>query len=125
MNEPIIRIAYLHMEHSEDIERNVKKQLQKVIDFIADGPSPAYLDLMMEASHLHPQDRSKTFPHHQIALQVKTPHYEVYVKKEDSDFYKLLGHVIDEVYEKLHREKKERVDDRKARNPDWTKNFKD
>lgn len=107
MNSPIIRIAFRHMEHSADIDRTVNKQLQRIIDFVGNEPTPIYIDFVVTPSKLH--------AHHEIELQVKTPNYEAIVKKEGPDFYNLLDTVVDAMYRKLHDEKDTLVTEHKQK----------
>lgn len=110
MNAPIIRIVFRHMDSTSDMENHINKQLKKVIEFLGNEPTPIYIDLVMTPSKVH--------AHHEIELLIKSPEYHVVVKKEGADFYLLLDKVIDAAYDKLHEEKRQKIDERKEQRPD-------
>lgn len=101
------RITFRGMDHSVAIEQYAEKQLAKIMDFLANEPTPIYVDLVLEPS--------KAREHHDIELRVKSPHYDLISSYEHTgtDFYDALDRVIDVMYRKLLDEKKKHVDKRK------------
>lgn len=100
MSTAIKRITFRHMEHSAAMEQHANQQLAKIEEFLSNEPTPIYIDLIFEPSHVH--------EHHKVELRVKTPHYELYstYEKQGMNFYEVLDHVIDVMYRELHEQKK-------------------
>jgi ribosomal subunit interface protein len=107
------KITFRHMDHSEQMEAYINKQLEKVEKFLSHENDPISVDLVLEPSKKHAHDRSKTHPHNFIELRVKSPHYNLISNYEGPDFYAVLDRVIDTMYRELHEAKRKRIDDRK------------
>lgn len=105
MSAPILRIALRHMENSLEIQNHIDRSLKKVLDFLENEPSPVFVNLMVTPSTVH--------AHHEVELVIKSPHYEAVVKKEGPIFFQTLDIVIDDMYLKLHEEKRKLTDNHK------------
>ncbi|MGA9530601.1 MAG: HPF/RaiA family ribosome-associated protein [Candidatus Babeliales bacterium] len=112
------RITFRNMEKSEVLEQYAEKQLQKVVSFLENEPTPVYIDLVLEPS--------KTKEHHHIELRVKSPNYDEIsdYEHQGTGFYDVLDRVIDIMVKKLHEAKRKRVSSRKiiARKEAFKKN---
>jgi len=100
------RITFRHMDHSDVMENYANEQLAKLEDFLQNEPTPIYINLVLEPSKVH--------AHHLIELRVKSPNYDLVSNYEGPDFYDVLDHVIDVMYNELHEEKKKHLDERKT-----------
>lgn len=105
MNEPILRIALRHMENSPEIQMHIDRQMARIIDFLGNEPTPIYIDLVATPSKVH--------EHHEVELIIKSPNYNVIVKKEGPIFFQVLDIVTDEAYQKLQQENRRLTDDHK------------
>lgn len=92
------RIVFKNMDHSEAIELYANEQLERVEHFLENEKTPIFIDLSLEPSKVH--------AHHKVDLIVKTPNYDRFISFEGPEFYKVLDHVIDVMYKKLHEDKK-------------------
>ncbi len=101
------RITFRHMEKSDIMEAYANEQLAKIEHFLAEEPSPRYIDLTFEPS--------KVREHHRIELRVKTPHYDLVsdYEHQGDNFYDVLDRVIDVMYRELHEHKRRLDDDKK------------
>jgi len=95
------------MDHSDMMEEYANQQLEKVIEFLKNEPTPIYIDLIFEPS--------KVREHHRIELRVKSPHFDRISNYEyqGEAFYDTLDRVIDVMYKELHEDKKKHLDERK------------
>jgi ribosomal subunit interface protein len=100
------RITFRNMDHSEVLEAYADKQLERIIDFVGNEPTPIYLDLILEPSKVH--------SHHRIECRLKTPNYDLVSNYEGADFYDVLDRVIDIMYRQLLNEKQKQIDERKT-----------
>lgn len=98
MNEPKIRIAMRHMESSQAIENHLNEQLARIIKIISNEPTPLFIDCVITPSKVH--------AHHEVSVQVKSPNYEAFIKKEGPEVYTLIDTVCEEMFEKLVEEKR-------------------
>ncbi len=105
----IKRVVFRHMEHSKVIEEYANQQLEKVIHFLENEPTPIYIDLIFEPSLVH--------EHHRVELLVKSPHYDLVSHYEftGTGFYDVIDRVIDTMYHELHEKKRKNEDMRKMR----------
>ncbi len=90
------------MDHSAIIEEYAVAQLEKVMNFLENEPSPIYVDLVLEAGRQH--------AHHKVELRVKTPHYDLVSSYEAQEMYEVIDRVIDTMYHRLHEKKREHID---------------
>jgi len=110
MNTPIVRLAFRHTESTEHLENHINQQLKKVVDFISKEPTPITIDLVMTPSKNH--------AHHEVEIVIKSPNFNVIVKKEGPNFYQVLDEVIDTAHRNLleadrkigHENKQKRLD---------------
>lgn len=58
-------------------------------------------------------DIHKTHPHHECLVRVYAPHFEVIVKKENTEAYKAIDEALDQTFRQLAKHKEEQVDKRK------------
>ena len=100
---------FRHMKHSDAIEQHAQQHLKKIEHFLENEPSPCSIDLVMEPS--------KTREHPRVELRIKTPHYDLitHYEEEGKDFYEVLDHVIDVMYQLLLQKKEKMIDARKHR----------
>lgn len=103
-----VQITFRNMEHSVVMEEYARGQLEKVITFLKNEPTPIFVHLILEPS--------KVREHGRVELLVKSPHYDLVSAYEypGTDFYDVLDHVIDVMYHELREEKRKRVADRKT-----------
>lgn len=104
------KITFRTMESSDPMREYADKQLEKIVTFLSNEPSPVYIDLVFEPSKVH--------AHHRIELRVKSPHYDLISNYEGPDFYEVLDRVIDVMYHELHEAKRKMIDERKHGRPD-------
>lgn len=102
------RIVFRGVEHSNLIEDHANKKLEKVEKFLEHEPEPVYIDMIFEPSKLR--------QHSRVELRVKSPHYDLvsHYEFEGVEFYDVLDHVIDVMYQELHKAKEKRIDERKT-----------
>lgn len=96
------RITFRGMDHSDLIEEFSVAQLEKVMHFLENEPSPVYVDLVLESGRPH--------AHYKVELRVKTPHYDLISNYEAQDMYEVIERVVDTMYRRLHEKKREHVD---------------
>jgi ribosome-associated translation inhibitor RaiA len=96
------RIVFRNTEHSEAVEQYANKQLEKIVEFLANEPTPVYLNLVLEPSKVH--------AHNRVELIIKTPHFERVTEFEGPKFHDVLDKVIDTMYLELHEDDKRRKD---------------
>lgn len=99
------RITFRAMDHSNHIENHANEQLEKIMHFLSNEPTPVHVDLVLEAGRPH--------AHNKVELRIKTPHYEECVTDEGPHMLQVIDAVIDTMYRLLHEAKRKRVDDRK------------
>ena len=101
------RITFRNMKHSGVMKQYADQQLDKLILFLENEPTPVYIDLVFEPS--------KVREHHRIELRVKSPNYDRISNYEyqGEAFYDTLDRVIDVMYKELLEDKKRHLDDRK------------
>ena len=103
------RIVFRNMEHSDVMEAYANEKLEKVIAFLENDRGPVHIDLYLEPSRVH--------EHHRVELHVKSAEYDLNssYEREGMPFYEVLDHVIDVMYEQLHKAKRRHVDEEKMR----------
>jgi ribosome-associated translation inhibitor RaiA len=96
------------MDSSEVMREYADGQLKKVEEFLANEPTPVYIDLVFEPSRVH--------EHHRVELRVKSANYDLIsnYEHEGIPFYDIVDRVIDIMYKELHEAKSRRVDERKS-----------
>ena len=101
------RIYFHGMEKSDVMEQYANQQLEKVVKFLENEPSPISIDLTLSPS--------KNREHHKVELRVKSPHYDLISEYEHQGvaFYDTLDRVIDTMYKQLHEKKRQLVQERK------------
>jgi ribosomal subunit interface protein len=102
------RITFRNMDSSEVMKEYADGQLKKIETFLANEPTPIYIDLVFEPS--------KVREHHRVELRIKTAHYDLVSQYEHEGvpFYDIVDRVIDTMYKELREEKAKQVDDRKV-----------
>lgn len=100
-----IKITFQNSESSKVMEDYIHEQIQKILEFLKDEREPIFIEFFIRPSHVH--------AHHQVDMLVKTPNYDLFVKKIGTEIYKVLSEVIDVMYLDLRNEKKKKIDDRK------------
>lgn len=101
-------ITFKNMTKSDVMEEYANQQLGRIEDFLANEPTPIFIELVLEGS--------KTREHPKITLHIKSPHYEECISNEYDDgtpFYDALDNVFDTMYRMLHEKKKKLVDEKK------------
>jgi ribosomal subunit interface protein len=105
-------ITFRHMEHSAVMDNYINQQLVKIEKLLEHEQEPIFLDSVLEPSKVH--------AHHSVELRIKTPHEYLIAKHEGPNFYEVLDHVIDTMYEQVCEKKRERVD-KKKKGEGWFK----
>lgn len=101
-----IQISYRGLERTEPVDAHIRKQLQKVVDFLAHDREPIRLNVFVTG---HPNHA-----HHEVHIHGTSALYRVDVKREGPKLYPVIDEVIDCVYEQLRTEKARAVHDRKG-----------
>ena len=99
-------LTFRHMEHSNAMALYVDEQLVKLEKFLANEPTPVFLDVVLEADHRRSVSRGE--------IRLKTPHYDVFAHDEQPDMYDLIDTIIDIAYRQVLEKKRELVDKRKT-----------
>jgi ribosomal subunit interface protein len=99
------RIAFRGMESSPVLEEFANKHLEKVEKLLEHERTPIFIDLVLEASHVH--------AHHKVELRVKTPNYELVAHHEGPEMYQEIDRVTDKMIQEIRRAKERRVDEEK------------
>jgi ribosomal subunit interface protein len=97
------------MEHSDSLEQYVDKQLDKIVHFLENEPTPVFIDFVLEPS--------KSRAHPTVELIVKTPHYDriVHEERDGTDMYDIIDTTVERMYRLLHEDKQKMIDERKQR----------
>jgi len=102
------KITYRHMESSPEIEAAIKRDMAKILKFLENEPTPVFVNLTITPGKLH--------AHNEVELQVKSPHYDLFGKEEEPNFFVALGKVTDTMYKRLEAAKRKTVDGHKEKN---------
>ncbi len=96
------------MDHSNVMEDYINKQLDKIMKFLENEPTPINIDFVLEASKVREHPRGE--------LRIKTKNYDLVssYEHEGVDLYDVIDRVIDVMYKQLHEEKQKNVDKRKS-----------
>lgn len=97
------------MDHSDVMEQYIHQQLEKIVAFLKNEPTPIYIDIVLEPSKLREHPRAE--------IRVKTPTYDLVsnYEFEGVDMYDVIDRVIDIMYHQLREKKKKENDQRKMR----------
>jgi ribosomal subunit interface protein len=93
------KITFRGMDHSPLIEEYANEQLEKVMDFLENEPTPVYVNLILESGKPH--------AHYKVELLVKTPRFDLITSYEAQEMYEVLERVVDTMYRLLHEKNKE------------------
>jgi ribosomal subunit interface protein len=96
------QITFRGMDHSPVMEQHIDQQLAKIERFLENETEPIYLHVVLDAERTH--------HHHNIELGLKTPHYDLHIRKRGPEFYKVLDEAIDALYLALQEKKRELID---------------
>ena len=99
------KFTHRHMEATDAIDQHANTQLAKIEEFLKNEREPIYLELTFHDGKPH--------AHFEVEFLLKSPHYDLFVKKEGPHFYQVMDEVIDTMYQLLHKEKDRRLEDRK------------
>lgn len=99
------QITFKNCDSSIVMEDRVNSLLEKIDNFLRKEPTPIWMDIIIQPS--------KTKAHHQVEFLLKTPNYDLVVKKEGPHIYQVLEEAVDVMYLKLREAKDKRIEDRK------------
>jgi ribosomal subunit interface protein len=88
-----VRIFFHEMTSSPAMEKKAQDLMQKVYKFLESEREPIYVHITFSAGRPH--------AHHEVEVRVKSPNYEVMVKREGPQLYALLDEVVDLLYDQL------------------------
>jgi ribosomal subunit interface protein len=97
------------IEHTEQLDQHIRKQLAKIIKFFEQEQEPVTIDIVLDG---HPNHAHNSMRLHAIAAK-----FEVVVSREDQNIYAVVDKVIDIAYETLHKQKEKLVHDKKNSGP--------
>lgn len=109
------KFTHRHMEPTDSIEAHANAQLAKIEEFLKRERDPIYLELTFHDGRPH--------AHFVVEFLLKSPHYDLFVKKAGPHFYQVMDEVIDTMYAQLRKEKDRHLEDRKmtGRHDDFKK----
>jgi len=99
------RITFRGRDHSEALDKEINKQLEKIENFLEHERTPKSIEITVEFHDTH--------QHHSVTVHVKSPNYNCYAKHEGPDVHAEIKEVLDRIYRQLRDEKKKHVDNQK------------
>ncbi len=96
------QITFRHMDHSPVIEEHIHAQLEKINRILEHEREPIYLHIVLDAERVH--------HHHIVEAGLKSPHYDLHVKRENPDMYVAIDEVLHVLYKNLQNAKREFVE---------------
>lgn len=100
-----IQIHFQNSDSSQVMEDHIHEQLEKIKHFLEQEPTPIFIEIFVRPAPTH--------DHNEIDFALKSPNYDLFVKKEGPEIYKVLDEVIDTMYLQLRKFKDKHVEDRK------------
>ena len=99
-----IQVTCRGLEHTEELEQHVRKQLERVVDFLGKDREPFKVAIVLTT---HPDHA-----HQEAHLHVTSASYDVHVHREGPRLFPVIDEVIDIAQRELHNQKREHVDKR-------------
>ena len=99
------RIAYRGLESSPVLEEFANKHLEKVEKLLESERTPIFIDLVLEASHVH--------AHHKVELRIKTPNFDLIAHHEGPEMYQEIDRVTDKMVQEIRRAKERFAEEEK------------
>lgn len=100
------RIVYKGMDSQPVLEEFANKHLEKIEKLLENQRTPVFIDLVLEASHVH--------AHHRVTLLVKTPDYDLVANHEGPEMYQEIDRVTDKMIHEIRRAKERLVSEHQA-----------
>lgn len=94
-------------QHSESIRNYINDHLSKAEMLLSHVGTPVNIDVAVEVVKPHPD--------HQVTMHIRAPHFNVVVKKEGSELYKVIDLVMDVTVQQLVDHKERVIDKRDHR----------
>lgn len=106
-----IYVRGIHESEAQKLSDSIRNyineiNLPKVEKLLNDSKEPIFTDITITAHRPH--------PHHECDLRIHGPHnFEIIVKKEGPELYKIIDEVFDECIRKIIQHKEKLIDKRK------------
>jgi ribosome-associated translation inhibitor RaiA len=109
------QVTFKNCDSSIVAQDRINAMLEKIDNFLRKEPTPIWMDIIIQPA--------KTKAHHEVEFLLKSPNYDLTIKKEGTHIYEVLENVIDLMYLRLREEKDRRIEDRKmvGRHEDFKK----
>lgn len=96
------KITFSGREHTSVLDNHINEQLAKVERFLADEPTPRFIEVSVTSHDVH--------QHSRVVARVKSPHYDCFAEHEGPEVIAEINEVIDRLYAQLREAKKRLVD---------------
>jgi ribosome-associated translation inhibitor RaiA len=101
------QITFRSMTSTQALENYTNEYMTRIYSFLENEREPIYTHMILTGGVPH--------AHSEVELLIKTPHYDLVIKKEGPDMYKLINEVIDLAYLQLHEKKKKLIEDERTK----------
>lgn len=92
-------------QRTQALEDQINKELLKIERLMKREPTPAYIDVVVEAHDVHAYNR--------VAVQVKTPNFDCYTEAKSDDLHATINEAIEKMYRQLLDDKETLVSNNK------------